>query len=194
MSVSVEKHLLGDQFKKRALMHQDTYDLPHLNLYDEHPVFLYGTLKSNFPRNVVCDAGTMICEASTTEKMMMFKRAVGEGYPVIFNDLQNPLPKPCEPYVATVKGELWHVPTDVLVEMDSIEGNPTVYQRIPLEIQLMSKPVTPSEYQLFQVVKAWGYVGNKDFWREDADTSRITPIKPVNHQLEFTKAMHYVQM
>lgn len=187
LSLLDKQHNLGRVIRNAALSNQDTYDLPHLNRFDYHPLFVYGTLKSTESRNSALDpngSSEYLANCVTVDRMMMWQRNAKDNFPIIFDDLATDLADDFKPYVASVVGELWHVSTETLISIDAIEGNPDVFTRKPIKAQVLSK-VAGSDYQLFETVTIWAYVGNKSFWYPETKAGTIRPMAKANDKLEY---------
>lgn len=132
-----------------------TIDVPELNLYENHYVFVYGTLKrggSNHDiikiraKNQWCGVGV-----TETESYDMLLAGIKDKFPIVVDT-------GTKARRAKVKGELWLVSTETILQMDKLESNRSVYDRVKENIYVGNHKI-----------KAFMYVGVPKFWR-DKDT------------------------
>lgn len=129
-----------------------TVDLPILNQFENHYVFVYGTLKKGFsrsqaltrePRNEYCGI------AMTDDKEFELVLSADAGFPVALRDTGN------TSRLAPISGQLWLVPTSMILKLDRVEGNGQMYFR---EYHKVTCGVN--------TVPAFLYRGVNTFWRD----------------------------
>lgn len=128
-----------------------TTDIPWLNNFEDHHVFVYGSFKRGCARHIVLSSNTKnryFGPAVTATQDYDMLVANPAGFPIVFNNCTE------KGRLHKVKGELWMVPTETILRMDNIEANGLVYSR-----ELTSIFVGK------QTVYAWMYIGNPGFWR-----------------------------
>lgn len=139
-----------DYKKKLEENGQYTRDIPSLNRYDNHYLFVYGTLKRGYLRHatlsgsksIFCGVGVTVDE---TFDMLIADPA---NFPVIIEYTS-------QERQLKVKGELWLVDTETLIKIDHMEANGTAYEREQRRV-----------YVGKECIPAWIYIGISKFWRE----------------------------
>lgn len=130
-----------------------TQDVPLLECYENHYVFVYGTLKRNGPRHEILKdtPGTKWCGVGVT---------VDDRYDLLINDPEEfngvfpiAFDRVSRQRDAKIKGEVWLVPTNLLIRLDQIEGNTYMFEREKRGIWVGQKRIM-----------AWVYLGLKGFW------------------------------
>jgi len=131
-----------------------THDVPYLNQFDNHYVFVYGSLKRGQKRGDLLTkssktkfCGIGVTESQEYEMLLHVNEDTRDNFPVIFENIS-------KTRNAKVKGELWLVPTDVLLHMDKLEGNGYLYDRTWTTIQVGTERV-----------HSFIYEGIKSFWK-----------------------------
>jgi gamma-glutamylcyclotransferase (GGCT)/AIG2-like uncharacterized protein YtfP len=142
------KKVLQDQAKW-------TSDIPYLNQFENHYVFVYGTLKRGMRRSEILTknqqckfCGVAVTEFNELDLLLFVDESSAEGhFPVLFDHVS-------KSRNAKVKGELWLVPTEVLLQLDKIEGNGYMFEREWTSVWVGTEKV-----------HAFCYYGIKEFWR-----------------------------
>jgi gamma-glutamylcyclotransferase (GGCT)/AIG2-like uncharacterized protein YtfP len=157
MSVKVTDTLFFSSDFKKVLQETGkfTRDVPYLNQFQNHFVFVYGTLKRGNRRADLLKRSTknQFCGIGVTEStnydLLLTVDSVdpNANYPIAF-DMKT------EGRSAKVKGELWLVDTNTLLQLDKIEANGYLFDRVWVNIQV-GKEIIPS----------YMYVGVKGFWK-----------------------------
>lgn len=159
---------------KKTLTERNKYtqDVPYLNQFQDHYIFTYGTLKrGNNRHDLLKGKGIQFCGSGVT-KDTNFDLLLAETsdyvagkpttgtFPVAFNDLN-------KTRQAQLRGEVYLVPTDVLLALDRVESNGIMYDRVWKKIWVGKS-----------LVNCFMYVGVKHFWQ----TAEIhdSPITMVN--------------
>lgn len=148
-------------YKKRLQENGEwTDDIPYLNLYDRHHVFVYGTLKRGCNRHITLSSNTRntYCGLGVTHKNSFdLLIAKPSAIPVAIENV-------AKARDAKIKGELWLVPTETILRMDRIESNGHLYERVVEKIHVGT-----------EIIPAFMYVGLKDFWnnKELIDNPRM---------------------
>lgn len=139
----------SDYRKKLDENGEFTRDIPYLNLYDNHYVFVYGTLKRTCSRhNVLSSSRTNVFGgvAMTKDKNFDLVLHKESGIPVVLENTT-------KERLHAVKGELWLIDTETLIKLDHIESNGFVYERELRKVWVGKECIT-----------AWMYIGNNRFW------------------------------
>ena len=116
---------------------------------EDHIVFVYGTLKRRHKRHSVLKDSKYLgpaCTAFHHYEMM----DSGLHYPVVFEGAK---PDRC----GRVDGEAYAVPTETLVKLDNIEGNPFFFKRKPVSIVLKKQILAATDKGV--VIQAHTYLG-----------------------------------
>lgn len=126
-----------------------TRDIPLLNLYENHYLFTYGTLKRGCGASSVILASreNRFCGIGVTADDTFDMLIAEHGFPVVME-------KTHKDRLLKVKGELWLVNTETLIKIDNMESNGYIYER-ELRRVIVGK----------EGVLAWMYVGVPKFWR-----------------------------
>lgn len=160
-------------------------DFSKLSFEDYVPVFVYGTLKSGGLRNDVLDGCPYLGEARTATSTFILKDFEG-NFPVAFSAL-DPRKNTDAKYIY---GEVYAVPPRVLLELDMIESNGSMYQREEKFMFLMEQSYSTRHGSARPSIKAWMYLGVKDFWSDwenmkSCPTVSVTSSKGVSRAYEF---------
>lgn len=131
-----------------------TKDYPDLNLFEDHYLFVYGTLKHGYSNHRVIDNKDclFLADAISTDGHFVMKQTRG-GIPVILGTWGTQATD-----AKHVKGELYLVKTPMLRKLDVFEQNNVIYKRLKLRF---SVPVPAAKDE---IVPAWAYVGMKNNW------------------------------
>lgn len=156
-----------------------TTDYPKLCEKQEQYVFVYGTLKKTFSNHRLIQACDLVgCGFTDSDRYFLTVHKT-HGYPIAFFDNR-------EGKRARIYGELYKVPTDLMLTLDNLESNGTIYQRRLLRVNAFGKNgdvlCTP----------AWIYIGRKDFWETRMTNllvaRRVTPNNNDEPYFIYTKA------
>jgi gamma-glutamylcyclotransferase (GGCT)/AIG2-like uncharacterized protein YtfP len=137
--------------------HFYTFDMPEIAKTTEHYVFTYGTLKEGFCRNHVLTGhnSRLLGRGYTLDQdFLMYRMNRRYGFPIAcrtdFTSLNG-----------HIEGEVWLVPTSVLVQLDFIESNGMMYYRERVPIGIVTQDTGKHAR-----VDAWMYIGVNSYWRE----------------------------
>lgn len=176
VKTTAELGYFGGKIKKWASQHSNTKDMPFLNQYKGHPVFIYGTLKGGGTRASILEEEEchLIACAVTKHPMAVCLANPGtiQEFPVAFRANEK------NPYYGYLVGQLWVVPTEMLAFLDALESTPLLYTREREKIQLMSKP-NDNRFQMYEVTSAWMYQGNMSYWLDSKAT--LPALEPHQH-------------
>lgn len=139
-----------------------TPDMPELNRQSHHYVFVYGTLRKGFYNHKLLGFNPRCIGVGYThsDKFIMVRYGEG-GYPVaVFSGD----PK----YRAKLYGEVYKVSPDQIRLLDYLESNKVMYTRVPLNIDCYVKQYEGiDETIVTKPIKAWTYLGVRDFWKNE---------------------------
>lgn len=147
---------------------QSTDDVPIISQFLNHYVFVYGTLKRTERRGPMltsskakfCGVGMTI---DTYDMLLSPTERFQESFPLLVRDTT-------QSRLHRVKGEIWLVPTGLLMKMDKIESNGYMYQRRKI-------PIVSGKNRC----DAWVYEGVPDFWRLIPEAKDV-PVTEQNSQ------------
>lgn len=168
-----------DWFTKDIPTH--TPDLSYLEMRPFWRVFIPDEImKSHFKSELLGEGAVLRCHAFTQGRFSVWRKKLGKASQII------PLETKFTtmPY-ATIRGELWKVPTETIVKkLDSYKLNGIQFNRkrvslnIPISNEMNKEAGDHSYLQVKRElanVKAWMYVGNHDFWHHKLiNGSKIT--------------------
>jgi gamma-glutamylcyclotransferase (GGCT)/AIG2-like uncharacterized protein YtfP len=141
--------------------HFYTPDLAALYTAKWHPLFVYGTLKKGFSRNVLLDEAIPLGPALTRGTgWAMFVTHHKYPFPVVL-PVTSSLPGSI-PTAGGIMGEAYMVSPKAITNLDFIESNGIAYQRVIRLIDLMGQNGKPSS-----IMTAWMYIGVLSHWRND---------------------------
>ena len=141
----------GDYKKKLRENGDFTRDIAVLNGFEDHYVFVYGTLKRGHKRH-------SILASSRSNRFCGVGVTLGKTYDLLIANPENIpvlMENTTKERLLKTKGELWLVDTETLIKIDHVESNGYIYERVPRRI------VVGKEY-----VIAWIYLGMPKFWRD----------------------------
>lgn len=99
-------------------------------------VFVYGTLKEGLANHHWMHGAKFIDDATTAKKWAMIDG--GFGFPYLLRENEEGF---------NVKGEVYEVDDDILTTLDILEGTPTHYVCVPLEVNIAGGTKTVYTYQ-----------------------------------------------
>jgi gamma-glutamylcyclotransferase (GGCT)/AIG2-like uncharacterized protein YtfP len=136
-------------------------DLPTLNRYTHHDVFIYGSNKKNMGRPWLVRKGTPLGVGYTlSDKFVMYSETRDNPEAVI-------LPSGTPSLCASVYGELYRITTEQLLRLDFNMSNRSQFMRIKQTIRVKRG----NQYVNYM---CWIYVGNRSYWGDkinNADNS-----------------------
>jgi len=153
-----------------------TPDLPYIESKRGHLLFVYGTLKQGFSRNWMLKgykARFVASAISTLEYSLFYSPAL--GFPVM-------MPRYCQSEVGHVMGQLWIIPPKLIAILDDVEKNGDMYNRIKINVQLITKP-TDTQFQQYATTYAFGYIGNPKEWGQQIIQNKMLPIMPSENKI-----------
>ena len=165
----------SETIKQMALKNQHTDDLPYLSQFNGHLVFVYGTFKTSFPRHAMLQQSNakFVAAACTHEKFLMLANQGYDRFPILFRGMSERVKNQ-----GSVLGQLFTVDTKTLSMLDGMEGNPQIFRRTTVPVQIMSKP-RDNKFQLFEVLPVWMYLGNKVYWGNAFANNMLDTVQPV---------------
>lgn len=153
------------QIKENSLSN----DIPELNDYENHYVFVYGTLKSNGSRGFLSKKDLM-CRGRTLLPAYGMVRCVSGDFPVVYMH-------PRGMRQGYISGEVYLLPTSTMPVLDKIEANGYLYRRQQTKIWC---------YERNQSVLAWMYFGIPEaFFNKKTDGEDI-PVFEVNGNVTYS--------
>jgi len=157
-----------------SLLEEGNYsdDIPKLNRQKYHYVFVYGTLKKGFRNHgIITDSPLVGCGFTTSRNFILYNERSAKFPVAMFTNNG-----------ASLYGEVYRVEVEDIRTLDNLESNGVLYKRYPLEIQVYQSVGS------MQKVKAWTYVGKRDWW--DSRLNRLDLI-PVTVQDTFKYLMYH---
>lgn len=104
-----------------------------------HLVFVYGSLKTGFHNNPGFlgnpEQAELIGAAQTVDSEFIMTNATSFPYVFRWRVLPEDWRDSATPYTGAVVGEVWDVSSDVLRQLDRLEGHPRHYQRQRVMVQ-----------------------------------------------------------
>jgi hypothetical protein len=148
-----------------------TPDIARLENIVGHYLFICDDLKELHRRHNLISPYPVQAEAVTKDSFAVWVRHLGkESYPI-------PLPDRCArmPY-SRIQGELYFVPTSVIVSIDNYRRNGVEFHRKRIDVRIPHKQLwldlqlQPKETNwMYHTVEAWMYIGNKIYWENLLD-------------------------
>lgn len=162
---TVMAKLLG--VRDMVVEHLHTMDIPELLRYDLHFVFVYGTLKYQFPRfSVLEEHGAKFQGIATTEDSEYELVSSPFGFPVALWRSGN------KKAYAPLKGELYAVPTKAILALDDLEGNGRMFYRENIDVNIIRTNKVGRE-----VLPCFTYLGLKRFWKDYLPQCKDIPLR-----------------
>ena len=157
-----------EQIKEKG---EYTPDFPLLLRKSHHYVFVYGTLKKSFRNHYFLGRSELVgCGYTKHDRFFMARDTLG-CFPVAFFD-NRPENR------ARIYGEVYQVVPNTIKTLDNLESNGKIYKRHPLEMQIVQRDGKE------QTVRAWIYLGVKDYWGQKSDRLEFARrIKPNNEPI-----------
>lgn len=142
-----------------------TKDYPDLCLWEDHYLFVYGTLKSGYSNHRVINnkACKYLSECYTTDQHFVLKQTRG-GIPAMIGTWGT-----TNKDAKAVKGELYLVKTPLIPKLDVFEQNGVIYKRLKLRFSV------PYPAAKDEIVPAWTYVGIRSAWGSPGETLADSP-------------------
>jgi gamma-glutamylcyclotransferase (GGCT)/AIG2-like uncharacterized protein YtfP len=160
-----------------------TPDMTDLWQKDTHLVCVYGTLKAGFHLHDSLGQSVRLATVKTvsSDYTMLETLDPEKRFPIAFD---------CggvhKYEKAQIFGELYLVPTSVLLNLDVVESNGHMFDRMLTEVEIIGQEKLKTD--------AWMYIGRKAFWQTYIDNSRLAPSQlfkaakpPSLHYYFFTK-------
>lgn len=144
-------------------------DIPELNDYENHYVFVYGTLKSNGTRNIL-SSKDMVARGRTLLPAYGMRRCVSGGFPIAYLH-------PKDMRQGYITGELYLLPTNMMPVLDNIEANGYLYRRQQTKIWC---------YEKNQSVLAWMYFGIPEAFHGKETDDQDVPVFEVNGNISYS--------
>jgi gamma-glutamylcyclotransferase (GGCT)/AIG2-like uncharacterized protein YtfP len=149
-----------------------TPDVPQLQTRRGHLLFVYGNMKAGFPKHkFLTDAhAKFVAMGVTTMRYSLFfdPGSQQEKKPVM-------MPAILGSPAGSVLGQLWMVYPDTIFNLDMLERNGDLFQRMKVQVQIINKP-EDREYQLYSCPYAWAYMGRTPEWKGLIDTGVMEAI------------------
>ena len=152
LTMNKDHMYFSSDYKKRLTENGNyTRDIPYLNLYENHYVFVYGSLKRGHSRHSILTASqrTKFCGVGVSDDHTFDLVIADPGnIPVL-------LESTAKERLLKIKGELWLVDTETLIKLDHIESNGYLYERQSRRFWVGKESIP-----------AWIYIGCPKFWRD----------------------------
>lgn len=163
-----------------------TPDLPAVETQERHIVFIYDTMMDGgSDRNILTNEAKHLAYAYTKILMILWRT---QDYVVpIVEPIPFTRPEWCDPpklatrkiSSAPIRGQVFEIPTEVLITLDKLKQNGTMYRRIQMPIAVpavrhfktMKDNITKVEQAPEKIynIHAWMYIGDNDYWNERVD-------------------------
>jgi gamma-glutamylcyclotransferase (GGCT)/AIG2-like uncharacterized protein YtfP len=144
-------------------------DLSDLYIHKWHPLFVYGTLKQGYSRNLLLSGSIYVGPAFTRSTgWALYHNKHKFPFPVAFpvtEKLGEPLPP-----AGGIMGELYFVSPNVIQQLDFIEGNGIMYQRIHRLVDLFDKGTGKPSL----VCTSYMYIGIHAHWKHELKEGKLT--------------------
>lgn len=156
----------GKSFLTTELLERDndwTPDFLELKKLSYHVVFVYGTLKAGGRLHEYLDGCPCLGDAYVATPSMTMREA--QGFPVAFiadEDDRKAL------QAAHIYGELYIVPSHVILELDRLEDNGNLFNREQKYVFCVDQKYSTVNGAKNAAIKAFIYVGDKDCWNKDS--------------------------
>lgn len=174
--------------KEQDKDHEFTPDLWRLEQRPRHLLFIYDEMMTKMPYTRRGTLGDPICPAFSKEKFSLWKKKAGkETFPIALDTGFGTIPRWAElsqaAPLASIKGELYSVPIEVIKKLDNSKINGVLFTRRRVKLyvpyQEMNASGNPMQRQSHEV-KAWMYVGNP-LWNDLLDGGYyFSPVKLFN--------------
>lgn len=165
-----------DWYKQLSAPPKHTPDLWKIEQSPKALLFEYGELAQGMPHANILK-GNCVGYGFTVERFnLIIKNDGRNAFPFAIRaefddqDLANKMPR------LKVRGELYEVPYQKIIELDKLRQNTVVFIRKRIPILLPSVHPPEGRYKLIgnkegdpQRVLAWVYVGLKDYWMKEID-------------------------
>jgi gamma-glutamylcyclotransferase (GGCT)/AIG2-like uncharacterized protein YtfP len=156
-----------DEFRRELQSKLDekyfTDDMPYIGRYASVPVFVYGTLKRNFPLHRFLATSPCLGMAHTMDRnYVMFETATGK-YPIVMDASDSP------DVAGAIVGEVYMVRPDILAEIDFLESQGHFYHRRLINVKFNDfGAMNGKEGQ------AYIYIGDEETWLKRYEVGDIT--------------------
>jgi hypothetical protein len=171
-----------------------TPDIARLQQYKVQLLFVYDECMKQHQRHSLIQPAEFQCTAFTEGQFSLWKKKLGkESFPIPLNTSSSMAPH------SIIKGELWAIPPDNLVQLDNHKLNTVQFIRkrvrliVPYTQQVWARDrdtsariynlATPPNSSILQVprtalIKAWMYVGIDSFWDDQLDAGYLfSPVR-----------------
>lgn len=161
--VENEVNLL-EQLSKRQ--NKTTPDFISLRLQNEIPVFVYGTLKQGGMYHEILKHAAYLGRGLTADSRYVMDET--SSFPVVWDvpadnkDLKDRRGK--------VVGEVYMVDPLIMLRLDQLEGNGTMYTRRQSWIKMMDQ----QNSGVIPTIAAWMYCGNPSYFRDKRYLNKVT--------------------
>lgn len=147
-----------DEFFVRKMNNRYTPDIVNLEKKNGHLLFVYGSLKSNFPRHDLLKGSRFVACALTNNPYALFYDPTrkDDRFPVLLSG------RKIHPE-GHVVGQVWMVRPETIMMLDRVERQGDLFQRLEMSIQLVTRP-PGKEFQQYASLYAWGYMGRASEW------------------------------
>lgn len=163
-----------DRFEEARSNNRFTPDLLELYQRKGHLLFVYGSLKSPFPRNYILKSqkAEFVAVGLSYNRYCMYyqPKRTDERFPILLP----PDPLHSDPNAGEVVGQVWIVYPETIAELDRMEKNGSLYHRFHMSVQFISKPMR-NEFQQYTVEKCWAYLG-ASIWKDLIPSQELVPV------------------
>jgi gamma-glutamylcyclotransferase (GGCT)/AIG2-like uncharacterized protein YtfP len=148
-----------------------TPDINYIESKRGHLLFVYGTLKKGMSRHWMLEQykARFVATATTFMRYSLYY-SPKLGFPVM-------MPGLVKTPAGNVCGQLYIVPPKVILELDEIEKNTVLYNRMRINTQLLTKPMD-NQFQQYATTYAFAYVGWQKEWLPLVNDNRLLPLIP----------------
>lgn len=146
---------------KPMLGHENSPDLPELNQYKHHLVFVYGSLKRNkYAHGKLKGCPLLFSGLTKHPSFLLWQTKGAHGFPVMLIKGKD------EDGAKAIQGEVYIVSTPTMKTLDAFEHNGELYRRIKLRIMSTGENAGKE-------VSAWTYVGIKGVWEREVEEGKL---------------------
>lgn len=152
---------LREFFENRTAGTSCTPDLPFLNrLYDEIPLFVYGTDKHGFSEAHYLEKAKLMGEGRTSDQS--FFMVISEAdHPVALRKYRN------GPKTGAIMGQLWVVSPELLATMDMRYCNTLLFTRHRQMIRWTRLADQHAHRKMTHFTEAYMYTGRDEHWTDE---------------------------
>ncbi len=153
---------LREFMEQRTAETSCTPDMPFLNrMYDEIPVFVYGTEKEGFSEGYyLAKKGRLIGEGRTSDQR--FFTVISEySSPVALRDYNG------SPKLGAIYGQLWAISPELLAVLDMKYCNTLLFSRTRTMVKWHKTEEQHKKNKMVYFTEAYFYLGRDEYWTDE---------------------------